>query len=74
MATRFSGADPSSLEALNNLEVLVRLDDVSERMSTIPHWVTTKVPNLTKADADTWTGNDLCCACWGWSLVLPGGV
>jgi len=74
MASKLSRDDPSSLDTLDSLEVFVLLDNVSDGMSTVPDEVTSEVPNLIKAGADTWTGDGLCCACWGWSLVLTGRV
>ena len=74
MASKLNRDDPSSLDTLDSLEVFVLLDNVSDGMSTVPDEVTSEVPNLIRAGADAWTGDGLCCACWGWSLVLTGRV
>jgi 7,8-dihydropterin-6-yl-methyl-4-(beta-D-ribofuranosyl)aminobenzene 5'-phosphate synthase len=74
MANEFLPNEPAALEALDSADVFVLLDNVSDALSTVPDGVTSEVPNLVNAGADTLTGDGLCCACWGLSLVLTGRV
>jgi len=66
--------EPVALEALDSADVFVLIDNVSDGMSSVPDGVTSEVPNLVKAGAKAFTGNGLCCACWGLSFVLTARV
>lgn len=66
--------EPVALEALDSADVFVLIDNVSDGMSSVPEGVTSEVPNLVKAGAEAFTGNGLCCACWGISFVLTARV
>lgn len=66
--------EPVALEALESADVFVLIDNVSDGMSSLPEGVTGEVPNLVKAGAKAFTGDGLCCACWGLSFVLTARV
>jgi 7,8-dihydropterin-6-yl-methyl-4-(beta-D-ribofuranosyl)aminobenzene 5'-phosphate synthase len=74
MATKLLSNEPIALEALDSADVFVLVDNVSDGMSSLPEGVTGEVPNLIKAGAEAFTGDGLCCACWGLSLVLTASV
>jgi 7,8-dihydropterin-6-yl-methyl-4-(beta-D-ribofuranosyl)aminobenzene 5'-phosphate synthase len=61
-------------EALDGAEVCVLIDNVSDGLSTLPDGVTDEVTNLRAAGAEAFTGDGLCIACWGLSLVVTGRV
>ena len=66
--------EPAGLTALDGAKVHVLIDNVSDGMSTLPDDVTGEVDNLVEAGATLFTGDGLCCACWGLSLVIAGRV
>jgi len=74
MAARPPPNEPATLAVLDSADVYVLVDNVSDGMSSLPEGVTGEVPNLLKAGAEAFTGDGLCCACWGFSLVLTGRV
>jgi 7,8-dihydropterin-6-yl-methyl-4-(beta-D-ribofuranosyl)aminobenzene 5'-phosphate synthase len=74
MATKVLSNEPIALEELDSADVFVLIDNVSDGMSSLPEGVTGEVPNLVKAGAKAFTGDGLCCACWGLSLVLTARV
>ncbi len=59
---------------LDGAEIFVLIDNVSDGMSTLPDGVSGEVANLLKAGAKEFSGDGLCCACWGLSLVLTGRI
>ncbi len=61
---------PAALEMLDGASVSVLVDNVSDGLSTVPKGVTREVANLIAAGAKEFSGEGLCCACWGLSLVL----
>jgi 7,8-dihydropterin-6-yl-methyl-4-(beta-D-ribofuranosyl)aminobenzene 5'-phosphate synthase len=61
---------PSQLKEIDGCEVLVLVDNVSDPLSTVPHGVTSEIPNLLRAGAKELAGSCMCCAQWGLSLVL----
>jgi 7,8-dihydropterin-6-yl-methyl-4-(beta-D-ribofuranosyl)aminobenzene 5'-phosphate synthase len=65
---------PAALDILDGASVSVLVDNVSDGMSTVPEGVTSEVPNLIAAGAKEFSGEGLCCACWGLSLSLTGRV
>jgi len=65
---------PALPEALDGAEVCVLIDNVSDGMSTLPDGVTDEVTNLMEAGATAFTGEGLCVACWGLSLVVTGRI
>ena len=65
---------PALPEALDGAEVCVLIDNVSDGMSTLPDGVTDEVANLRAAGATAFTGEGLCVACWGLSLVVTGRI
>ena len=74
MTTNFLPNEPVALETLDGAEVYVLVDNVSGGMSTVPDGVTDEVTNLIKAGATEFSGNGLCCACWGLSLIVTGRI
>lgn len=61
---------PNDLRAADGAEVAVLIDNVSDALSTVPDWVTTELPNVLRAGATEISGECLCCAQWGLSLVV----
>jgi len=70
MGTSLGSNCATGLKELDSSDVFVLIDNVSDGMSSVPEGVTSEVPNLVKAGATAFTGDGLCCACWGLSLVL----
>lgn len=58
------------LRVADGVEVAVLVDNVSDLLSTVPHGVTTEIPNVLKAGAREISGQCLCCAQWGLALVI----
>lgn len=56
--------------ALDGAEAFVLIDNVSDGESTLPDGVTGESANLLAAGVDEFAGDRLCCACWGYSLVV----
>ena len=65
---------PGGPEVLDGAEVFVLIDNVSDALSTLPVGVSDEIANLIKAGAKEFTGEGLCCACFGLSLVLTGRI
>ncbi len=66
--------EPPELAALDSADVFVLIDNVSDGLSTVPDGVTNEVDNLIEAGAKEFSGEGLCCACWGISLVVTGRI
>jgi 7,8-dihydropterin-6-yl-methyl-4-(beta-D-ribofuranosyl)aminobenzene 5'-phosphate synthase len=58
------------LTPVDECEVLVLVDNVSDLLSTVPRFVTDEVSNLVRAGATEEDGSCFCCAQWGLSLVI----
>ena len=58
------------LKPVDECEVLVLVDNVSDLLSTVPRFVTDEVSNLARAGATEENGSCYCCAQWGLSLVI----
>lgn len=58
------------LESVDECEVLVLVDNVSDLLSTVPEGVTSEIPNVLAAGAAELAGRCLCCAQWGLSLLI----
>lgn len=58
------------LTPLDECEVLVVVDNVSELLSTLPQNVTGELQNVLRAGATELSGHCLCCAQWGLSLLI----
>lgn len=58
------------LESVDECEVLVLVDNVSDLLSTVPEGVTPEIPNVLAAGAPELAGRCLCCAQWGLSLLV----
>lgn len=56
--------------AVDALEVLVLVDNVTDALSTVPDGVVNETATLVKAGMKVMTGEGKCCACHGLSLVL----
>jgi len=59
-----------NLEVIDDCDVTVLIDNVMDILSTTSTSVTGHVPNVFKAGASKLSGNCLCCAHWGLSLVI----
>lgn len=66
--------EPTALETLDTAETYVLVDNVSDLLSTVPGSVTPEIPNLLKAGAKELSGECLCCAHWGLSLIITARV
>ena len=58
------------LTPVDECEVVVLVDNVSDLLSTVPLFVTDEVSNLVRAGAMEENGGCFCCAQWGLSLVI----
>ncbi len=61
---------PNDMVAVDTVEVSVLVDNVADLLSTVPGGVTTELPNVMAAGATELSGECLCCAHWGLSLVI----
>ena len=66
--------EPPELATLDGADIFVLVDNVSDGLSTVPNGVTSEVDNLIEAGAKEFSGEGLCCACWGISLVVTGRI
>lgn len=62
------------LAVLESAEVFVPVDNVSDGLSSVPDGVTSELTNLVAAGAEELSGDDLCFACLGISLVVAGRI
>lgn len=60
----------SELQGVDECEVLVLVDNVSDLLSTVPEGVTPEIANVLAAGAPELSGRCLCCAQWGLSLLV----
>ncbi len=60
----------AALKAVDRVEVLVLVDNLSDFLSTVPESVTPELPGLMRAGLTELSGEGLCCAPWGFSLVV----
>lgn len=58
------------LAALDGAEVFVLIDNVSDGLSSVPDGVTNEMDNIMEAGTECFSGDSLCFACFGISLVL----
>lgn len=58
------------IEPVDRCEVVVLVDNVTDILSSIPDSITGEVANVFKAGAKELSGQCLCCAHWGLSLVI----
>ncbi|NQV19886.1 MAG: MBL fold metallo-hydrolase [Rhodospirillales bacterium] len=70
MASGNGSGLPNDLTAVDRVEVSVLIDNVTDILSTVPENVTPEVPNVMAAGATELSGECLCCAHWGLSLVI----
>tara|TARA_R110000787_G_scaffold286423_1_gene404808 strand:- start:6381 stop:7400 length:1020 start_codon:yes stop_codon:yes gene_type:complete len=64
-----------ALKPLDNLDVLVLVDNVTDLLSSVPAGTTPELPNLLKANFEgPLSGECLCCAHWGLSLAITATV
>jgi 7,8-dihydropterin-6-yl-methyl-4-(beta-D-ribofuranosyl)aminobenzene 5'-phosphate synthase len=70
LSTDAERVDPAMLKAVDSAEICVLVDNVSDLLSTVPPSITSEIPNLLKAGAREMSGECLCCAHWGLSLVV----
>lgn len=70
MTEKPGGGLPNNLVAVDVVEVSVLVDNVADLLSTVPGGVTTELANVMAAGATELSGECLCCAHWGLSLVI----
>lgn len=70
MARENEAALPNGLVAADKVEVSVLIDNVADLLSTVPANVTPEMANVMAAGATELSGECLCCAHWGLSLVI----
>jgi 7,8-dihydropterin-6-yl-methyl-4-(beta-D-ribofuranosyl)aminobenzene 5'-phosphate synthase len=58
------------LEGVDECEVLVLVDNVSDLLSSVPEGVTSEIANVLAAGAPELAGRCLCCAQWGLALLV----
>ncbi len=63
-----------NLTVLDSASVFVLVDNVSDGLSSVPDGVTNEMDNLMEAGAESFTGDGLCFACFGISLVVTGQI
>ena len=62
--------EPLRPAQVDKAEVYVLVDNVSDLLSSVPSSVKPEVPNLIEAGAEELSGECLCCAHWGLSLII----
>ena len=62
------------LAVLDSADVFVLVDNVSDGLSSVPDGVTTEMDNLFEAGAEEFSGDGLCFACFGISLIVAGKI
>ncbi len=62
------------LAVLDSADVFVLVDNVSDGLSSVPEGVTNEMDNLMEAGAEIFSGDGLCFACFGISLVVTGRI
>ena len=62
------------LAVLDGADVFVLVDNVSDGLSSVPDGVTNEMDNLMEAGAESFSGDGLCFACFGISLIVTGQV
>ena len=66
--------EPPQLAVLDSADVFVLVDNVSDGLSSVPEGVSAEVENLMEAGAEEFSGDGLCFACWGISLVVTARI
>ncbi|HXV23597.1 MAG TPA: MBL fold metallo-hydrolase [Alphaproteobacteria bacterium] len=74
MPSLFMRNEPPEVASVDGASISVLVDNVSDGLSTVPAGVTNEVDNLIEAGAKEFSGEGLCCACWGISLVVSGRI
>src|SRR5262245_34944426 len=74
MAAQIMRNEPPALATLDGAGVFVLVDNVSDGLSSVPDGVTAEVDNLIEAGATAFSGEGLCCACWGIALVVTARI
>ena len=70
---RLSNATPD-IAVLDGAEVFVLVDNVSDGLSSVPDGVTNEMDNIMEAGAEYFSGESLCFACFGISLILTAKI
>ena len=65
---------PPDLAQLDGADVLVLVDNVSDGLSSVPEGVTNEMDNIMEAGVPCFSGDHLCFACFGISLVIKAKV
>src|SRR5262245_25308385 len=74
MNSHYLPNEPPGLEVLDGADVFVLIDNVSDGLSSVPDGVFNEMDNLMEAGAKSFSGDGLCFACFGISLVVTGRV
>ena len=72
-ASQLSNSAPD-LAVLDDADVFVLIDNVSDGLSSVPDGVTNELDNIMEAGAESFSGESLCFACFGISLVVTGQI
>ena len=62
------------LSVLDSAEVFVLIDNVSDGLSSVPDGVSNEMDNIMEAGAECFSGESLCFACFGISLVVTSPI
>ena len=62
------------LAVLDSADIFVLIDNVSDGLSSVPEGVTNEMDNIMEAGAESFSGESLCFACFGISLVVTGQI
>ena len=72
MCARLLPNEPPDLAVLDNADVFVLVDNVSDGLSSVPDGVTNEMDNLMEAGSKCLSGDGFCFACFGIALVVTG--
>ena len=72
MSSRRRSNSTPELSVLDSAEVFVLIDNVSDGLSSVPDGVSNEMDNIMEAGAECFSGESLCFACFGISLVVTG--
>ncbi len=74
MCARQLRNESPDLAVLDSADVFVLVDNVNDGLSSVPEGVTNEMDNLMEAGAEIFSGDGLCFACFGISLVVTGRI
>ena len=64
----------NSLRPVDNIEVRVLVDNVTDNLSSVPDSVRHEIPTLSSLGMKAWAGDCMCCAHHGLSLVITAHI